>query len=84
MRFFLCGSPRSLSVILEKNVFRCLATPCQASGNALDFWAQLHRLPIYEAALEIAQTFPLEITPNREEEPISQKTGTSPLTPIEI
>ena len=26
-------------------------------GNALDLWAAIHRLPLYDAALHLAETF---------------------------
>jgi transposase len=77
---------RSLSVNLEKNIFRCFAPDCQAQGNVLDFWAQWHRLPLYEAAKDLAHAFQLELTPNREEEPVpstAKNPGTSPPTPLE-
>jgi transposase len=58
---------RSFSVNLEKNVFRCLNPTCAAQGNALDLWVQHCGLPLYEAALALADTFGLEIQPDREE-----------------
>jgi transposase len=51
---------RSFSVNLEKNVFQCFCPECGAKGNALDFWAAYHRLPLREAALHLAKTFQLE------------------------
>ena len=56
---------RTLSVHLGKNVFHCFQANCQAQGNALDFWAAYRRLPIYEAALDLAATF--RLPRNREE-----------------
>jgi DNA primase len=56
---------RSFSVNLEKNVFRCLNPTCAAHGNALDLWAQYCGLPLYEAALTLADTFDLEIHPEQ-------------------
>jgi len=50
---------RTLSVHLGKNAFHCFHADCQAQGNALDFWAAYRRLPIYEAALDLAATFHL-------------------------
>jgi len=41
---------------------------CAARGNVLDFWAAVHRLPLYEAALQLADTF--HLPRNREEEPV--------------
>jgi transposase len=63
---------RSFSVELTKQVFRCFHAECNAQGNLLDLWAAAHRLPLYDAALHLAQTFALQLTPNREEEPVSQ------------
>jgi hypothetical protein len=77
---------RSLSINLERNIFRCFAPECEAHGNVLDFWAAWHKLPLHEAALELAQVFRLELTPNREEEPVPEapkNRGTSPPTPLE-
>jgi hypothetical protein len=37
-----------------------------AHGNVLDLWAAVHRLPLYEAAMHLAETFGL--ARNREEE----------------
>jgi transposase len=58
---------RTLSVHLGKNAFHCFQADCQAQGNALDFWSASHRLPLYEAALHLADTFRLHR--NREEAP---------------
>lgn len=56
---------RTLSVHLGKNLFHCFQADCQAQGNALDFWVRHRRLPIYEAALDLAATF--RLPRNREE-----------------
>jgi transposase len=56
---------RTWSVHLAKNAFHCFHEDCQAQGNALDFWAAYRRLPIYEAALDLAATF--RLPRNREE-----------------
>jgi hypothetical protein len=58
---------RSFSVNLKKNVFRCCHPTCQAQGNALDLWVRFHRLPLYDAAIDLAETFHLETCRNREE-----------------
>jgi transposase len=58
----------TFSVHLGKNVFQCFKADCAAQGNVLDFWAALHRLPLYDAALNLAATFHLQR--NREEEPV--------------
>ncbi len=49
---------RHFAVNPEKNVFQCFH--CQAQGNHLDFWAQLHDQSIYEAALNLVEVFDLE------------------------
>ena len=61
-------SSRTLSVHLYKNVFRCFKAECSVQGNVLDLWAAIHRLPLYEAALHLTETFGLPR--NREEEPV--------------
>jgi transposase len=61
----------SFSVALDKQVFRCFHADCSAQGNALDLWAAVHKLPLYEAAVHLARTFALEPPLNREEEPVS-------------
>jgi transposase len=59
---------RTFSVHLGKNVFQCFQAECGAQGNVLDLWAALQNLPLYEAALHLAETFRLRR--NREEEPV--------------
>jgi DNA primase len=44
-----CG----FSVHLGKNLFHCFR--CGAGGNALDLWAALQRLPLYEAVLDLCR-----------------------------
>jgi len=58
---------RSFSVNLKKHVFRCCHPTCHAQGAALDLWALAHGLPLYEAALHLAQTFHLQTQRTREE-----------------
>jgi transposase len=53
---------RSFSVHLDKQVFQCFHPPCGAHGNVLDLWAAVHRLPLYEAARHLAQTFHIDLT----------------------
>jgi hypothetical protein len=60
---------RTFSVHLGKNVFQCFQAECGAHGNVLDLWAAVHGLPLYEAALHLADTFGLRR--NREEEPVA-------------
>ena len=55
-----------------KNAFQCFHAECAVKGNVLDLWAAIHRLPLYEAALDLAETF--QVPRNREEEPVK---GTS-------
>lgn len=51
---------RSFSVNLDKNVCQCFHPPCGLKGNVLDLWARYHRLPLREAALNLAETFSLD------------------------
>src|SRR5687768_6838481 len=51
---------RSFSVNLKKHVFRCCDPNCQVQGNALDLWALAHRMPLYQAALHLADTYHLQ------------------------
>lgn len=59
---------QTFSVHLGKNAFQCFQAECGAKGNVLDLWAAVQRLPLYEAALHLAETFHLRV--NREEEPV--------------
>jgi transposase len=59
----------TFSVHLGKNICQCFQAKCAAQGNVLDLWAAVHRLPLYEAALHLAETFHLHRT--REEEPVN-------------
>jgi transposase len=61
-------SQRTFSVHLVKNAFRCFQVDCAAQGNVLDLWAAVHRLPLYEAAVHLAEIF--HVPRNREEEPV--------------
>jgi transposase len=54
---------RTFSVHLGKKVFQCFHRSCGAHGNVLDLWAAIHRLPLYDAALHLAQTFALSLNP---------------------
>jgi transposase len=53
---------RTFSAHLGKNVFQCFHPPCGAHGNVLDLWAAIHRLSLYEAAQDLAQTFGLSLS----------------------
>lgn len=57
---------RTFSVNLKKNVFQCFDPNCNAHGNVLDFWAALRRLPLVEAAPQLAATFHLANAPDTE------------------
>ena len=59
---------RTFSVHLGKNAFQCFHAECAVKGNVLDLWAAIRRLPLYEAALDLAETF--QVPRNREEEPV--------------
>ena len=63
---------RSFSADLKKNVFRCFHPDCGIQGNVLDFWVAWTRLPLHDAALNLADTFHLRSAPNREEEPVQE------------
>jgi transposase len=63
------AAERTFSVNLSKNIFRCFHAECGVQGNVLDLWGAVHRLPLYEAALHLAETFGL--ARNREEEPVT-------------
>jgi hypothetical protein len=58
----------TFSAHLGKHVFQCFQADCGAHGNVLDRWAAIHKLPRYEAALHLAETF--RLPRNREEEPV--------------
>jgi transposase len=61
-------SQPTFSAHLGKHIFQCFHAKCRAQGNALDLWATIHKLPLYEAALHLAETF--HLPRNREEEPV--------------
>jgi DNA primase len=46
-------SSRSLSVNLQTGRYYC--HKCQSHGNQLELWAAVHRLPIYEAAIDLCR-----------------------------
>jgi transposase len=58
----------TFSAHLGKQVFQCFHADCRAQGNVLDLWAAMHKLPLYEAALHLAETF--HLPRNREEESV--------------
>ena len=57
------GSARPFSVHLGKSVFRCLNPSCAAHGNVLDLWAAVRGMELREAAIDLAQTFHLQLAP---------------------
>jgi Transposase IS116/IS110/IS902 family/CHC2 zinc finger len=58
----------TFSAHLGKHIFQCFQADCRAQGNVLDLWAAVHKVPLYEAALHLAETF--QLPRNREEEPV--------------
>jgi transposase len=56
----------TFSAHLGKHLFQCFHADCRAQGNVLDLWAAIHKLPLYEAALQLAESF--NLPRNREEE----------------
>ena len=44
---------RCLSIHLARGCFYCFR--CHAKGNQLDLWQQTHRLPLYQAALDLCR-----------------------------
>ena len=49
---------RSFSANLGKNSFRCFK--CGASGNQLDLWVALSKLPLHEAAKDLCERLGIE------------------------
>jgi DNA primase len=47
------ATSRSFAAHLGKNVFHCFR--CGASGNALDLWTALTRLPLHAAVLDLCR-----------------------------
>ena len=66
----------TFSVHLSRNLFQCFQAECGAHGNVLDLWAAVRKLPLREAALDLADTFQLQRT--REEEPVRGTRGAGP------
>ena len=64
------GQSRSFSVNTERNVFRCFSPNCGVGGNVLDLWAAVHKLPLREAALHLAETFRLNIPDTEKRQPV--------------
>ena len=51
---------RSFSVNLDQNLFQCFNPNCGAHGNVLDLWSALTKLPLTEAAANLAMTCEIE------------------------
>ena len=52
------ASDHSFSVHLARQVYHCFA--CRSRGNALDLWAAVRSLPIYQAALDLCHVTNLD------------------------
>jgi DNA primase len=52
------ASDRSFSVHLARQVYHCFT--CRGHGNALDLWAAVRGLPIYQAALDLCRITKLQ------------------------
>jgi len=50
---------RSFAAHLERHCWQCFR--CGAHGNALDLWAGLTHLPVYEAALDLCRRLQLAV-----------------------
>lgn len=50
---------RSFSVHLSKNTFRCFK--CGATGNQLDLWVAVSKLPLHEAARDLCQRLGIDV-----------------------
>jgi transposase len=62
---------KSFTVNLKKHVFHCCHPDCRAQGNALDLWALAHQLPLYQAALHLADTFHLQTGTEERRQPVT-------------
>jgi transposase len=72
---------RSLAINLDKDTFYCHARDCKAGGNALDFWTQYHGLPLYDAALKLAEDLGLELTRTEKRSPSLPSKKAGDITP---
>lgn len=62
----LIGDRRCFSAHLSGNIFRCFR--CRASGNQLDLWRLIQRMPLHEAGLHLCRQAHIEppfLQPNR-------------------
>jgi DNA primase len=53
-----CTSGRPFSVHLDRHVYHCFS--CCSHGNALDLWAAVRGLPIYQAAMDLCHVTHLD------------------------
>jgi DNA primase len=49
------SSPRSRTFSVNQRSRRYYCHKCRSHGNALELWAAVHDLPIYEAALDLCR-----------------------------
>ena len=54
---------RSFSVNLDRGVFRCFHSECQAQGNVLDLWAACRNLRLPDAARSLAELLAPDLIP---------------------
>lgn len=67
-------SGRCFSVNLKRNIFRCFDSACLAQGNVLDFWMAYRKLPLHEAAEDLARTLQIDLPCNETPAPKTKKT----------
>ncbi len=52
---------RKFSANLKRQVFRCFDSSCGAQGNVLDFWQKYRGTELYEAAVDLAKIFGIDL-----------------------
>ena len=57
------GTSKIFSVNLRDNVFCCFARACDKKGDVIDLWAEVKKMSVREAALDLMRTFNLEPAP---------------------
>jgi DNA primase len=55
------GSPRSRSFSVNLSTRRYYCHKCRCKGNQIEFWAQIKRLPIYDAAIDLCAALGREV-----------------------
>jgi DNA primase len=50
---------RSFSVNLRKHTFQCFK--CGQSGNQLDLWVRISKLPLHEAAIDLCRRLDVDV-----------------------